>query len=177
MRNSCMPPHQRSPHSFSTAVDYFHRWSLHDQHEFIPTGQEDLEKWSDMITVNIYPDARDGDALAAKANAVLENYKSHNGKVVRTNSVPRTPERPAEHFIAVIFGRPIFIEVALTRFKLLDGVGCSIAYSHRIYGAKVGDQMSAWLEHNAAKMEKTLTEWNTIPSPVSLSKLPGTGRF
>jgi hypothetical protein len=38
-------------------VDYFHRWSLHDQHEFTPGDQEDLEKWSDMITVNVYPDA------------------------------------------------------------------------------------------------------------------------
>jgi len=83
-------------------VGYFHRWSQNDQHEFTPTGQDDLEKWSDMITINVYPSAHDGDALAAKANAVVENYKSHGGRVLRTDSVPRTPDRPAEHFIAVI---------------------------------------------------------------------------
>ena len=153
-------------------VDYFHRWSRNDQHEFTPQGQEDLEKWSDMITMNVYSSAHDGDALAAKANAVLENYKSHGGRVLGTNSVPRTPDRPAEHFIAVVLGQPNFIEVAFARFKLKDGVGCSIVYSHRIYGAKVGDQMSAWLNQNGQKTEKALMEWTAMPSAASLRELP-----
>jgi hypothetical protein len=153
-------------------VDYLHRWSMNDQHEFTPEGQEDLERWSDMITINVYPNAHDGDALAAKANAVLENYKSHKGMVLRSNSVPRTPDRTAEHFIAVVFGRSNFIEVACARFKLVDGVDCSIVYSHRIYGEKVGDQMSPWLNDKGAKMERTLMDWSDIPSPASLRELP-----
>jgi len=148
-------------------VGYLHRWSLQHQHEFTPEGQEDLEKWSDMITINVYPNAHDGEALATKANAVLENYKSHRGKILRTNSVPRTSKQPAEHFIAVVFGRPNFIEVALARFKLVDGLGCSIVYSHRIYGEKIGDQMSAWLKTHGPEKEKALMEWHDIPSPAS----------
>ena len=155
-------------------IDYFHRWSQNDQHEFTPQGQENLDKWADMITINVYQSAHDGDALAAKANAVLENYKSHSGRVLRTDSVPRTPDRPAEHFISVVFGRPNFIEVAFARFKLVNGVGCSIVYSHRIYGEKVGDQMSAWLNDNGPKTEKVLMEWNNIPSPASLRELART---
>jgi len=155
-------------------IDYFHRWSQNDQHEFTPQGQENLDKWADMITINVYQSAHDGDALARKANAVLENYKSHNGRVLRTDSIPRTPDRPAEHFIAVVFGRPNFIEVAFARFKLVNGVGCSIVLSHRIYGEKVGDPMSAWLNDNGPKMEKKLVEWNDIPSPASLRDLPQT---
>jgi len=155
-------------------VGYFHRWSGNEQHEFTPAGQGDLQKWADMITINVYPSAHDGDALAVKANAVLENYKSHGVRVVRTDSVPRTPDRPAEHFIAVVFGRPDFLEAALARFKLMDGVGCSIVYSHRIYGAKVGDQMSKWLNDNGSKMEKTLMDWDGSPLPASLRHLPRT---
>jgi hypothetical protein len=129
-----------------------------------------------MITMNVYPDAHDGDALAAKANAVLENYKSHKGMVLKADSVPRPPERPAEHFIAVVFGRPNFIEVAFARFKLVNGLGCSIVYSHRIYGEKIGDQMSAWLKNNGAEKEKALMEWNDIPSPASFDReLPRKG--
>jgi hypothetical protein len=79
---------------------YWHRWSNNDQHEFTPRGQEDLQKWADMVTINLYPDARDGDVLAATANAVLENYKKHQAMVLKTDSVPRTPDRPAEHYIA-----------------------------------------------------------------------------
>jgi hypothetical protein len=178
---ACMPPGGQETHAAASpekpafvfnGVGYFHRWSMNNQHEFTLESQEDLEKWSDMITVNVYPDGHDGDALAAKANAVLENYKSHNGRVLRTNSVPRTPDRPAEHFISVVFGRQNFIEVAFARFKLVDGVGCSIVYSHRIYGEKVGDQMSAWLDHNGPKIERALMEWNNTPSPASLRALP-----
>jgi len=157
-------------------VGYLHRWSMNGQHECTPEGQEDLEKWSDMITMNVYPDAHDGEALAVKANAVLENYKSHKGMVLKTSSVPRTPDRPAEHFVAVVFGRPNFIEVAFARLKLVDGVGCSIVYSHRIYGEKIGDQMSAWLDKNGPEMEKALMEWNDMPSPASLDReLPRKG--
>ena len=75
-------------------VGYFHRWSQNNQHEFTPENQDDLKKWSDMITVNGYPDIDDGDGLAAAANAVLENYKKHEAKVRKTNSVPRTADRP-----------------------------------------------------------------------------------
>ena len=162
------PPSGKPAFNFN-AVDYFHRWSKGNQHEFTPAHQEDLAKWTDMITLNAYPDVRDGDALAAKANAVLENYTNHRARVLRTNSVPRTVDRPAEHLIAVVFGRPEFIEVAFARLKMIDGAGCSIVYSHRIYGEKVGDQMSAWLSANGEKLEHALMEWSTMPSPKSLS--------
>jgi hypothetical protein len=149
-------------------VGYFHRWSKNDQHEFTPEKQEDLNKWSDMITVNAYPDVGDGERLAATANAVLENYKSHQAMVLKTRSVPRTADRPAEHLIAVVFTRPNFIEVAFARFKLVDGKGCSLVYSHRIYGEKIGDQMSAWLSANGQEIEKALMEWSSMPSPTLL---------
>ena len=149
---------------------YFHRWSQNQQHEFTPEKQEDLKKWTDMITLNAYPDARDGEALAAKANAVLENYKSQKAMVLRTSSVPRTAEREAEHLIAVVFGRPELIEVAFARFKMVDGTGCSFVYSHRIYGEKIGDQMSTWLKANGPAVEKALMEWSGMPSPVAFGR-------
>jgi hypothetical protein len=148
-------------------VSYFHRWSQNEQHEFTPATQEDLEKWADMITINGYSDVRDGEGLAARANAVLENYKAHQAIVLKTDSVPRTADHPAEHLIAVVFGRPTFIEVAFARFRLVEGKGFSVVYSHRIYGTKIGDQMSAWLKDNGAATEKALLEWKSIPTAVS----------
>ena len=145
-------------------TDYFHRWSENDQHEFTPKGQADLDKWTDMVTINIYPDAEDGDALAEKANAVLANYKKAEAKILKTDSRPRTADRPAEHLIVAVFGRPDFIEVAFARLELSEGVGCSVVYSHRIYGEKIGDEMSAWLKAKGTEREKTLMEWATSPS-------------
>ena len=151
-------------------TEYFHRWSQNTQHEFTPAKQEDLKAWSDMITVNLYPDAKDGDALAARANSTLENYKSAKAMVLNTRSIPRTADQPAEHFIAVVFPQPAFIEVAFARFKLVDGVGSSTVYSHRIYGEKAGDAMSAWLKANGPDAEKALMEWNSIAAAVALAR-------
>jgi hypothetical protein len=149
-------------------VGYFHRWSKNDQHEFTPEKQEDLNKWSDMLTINGYPEVNDGEALAATANAVLENYKSHHARVLKTRSVPRTADRPAEHLIAVIFTRPNFSEVAFARFKLMEGKGCSLVYSHRVYGEETAAEMSAWINDNGPEVEKALLEWSSMPSPTLL---------
>ena len=153
-------------------VGYFHRWSKDDQHEFTPEKQEDLNKWSDMITVNGYPDVSDGEGLATTANAVLENYKNNQARVLKTRSVPRAKDRPAEHLISVVFTRPSFVEVAFARFKLVDGKGCSFVYSHRIYGGDMEDQVSAWLKAHGEGAEKALMEWSSMPSPTSLRQQP-----
>jgi hypothetical protein len=154
------------PKSF-TFLDttYVHRWSKANQHEFTPEEQDDLDKFEDMITVNGYPTVKDRDGLAAAANGVLENYKNAEAKILKTDSVPRTPEHEAEHFIAAVFGRPEFIEVAFARFRMVDGKGYSFVYSHRIYGKKAGDPMSGWLSEHGAEVEKALMESTSMPSP------------
>jgi hypothetical protein len=154
--------------SFS-GVPYFHRFSKNDQHEYTPAGQEDLKAWKDMVTINHYPKVKDEAALAATANAVLANYKAAKGMVLRTASVPRTKDKPAEHLIAVVFGRPDFIEVAFARFRMRDGVGMSMIYSHRIYGKKTGDEMSAWLKKNGTATENNLMKWDATPKPTALT--------
>lgn len=148
--------------SFGT-VKYFHRYTTADQHEFTPAGQEDLKAWTDMVTVLFYRNVRDGEGLAATASAVLENYKANRAVVVRTDSVPRTAAKPAEHLAVVTFGRPEFIEAVFARFKISDGIGTAVIYSHRIYGNKVGDSMSAWLKANGPATEKTLMTWDAMP--------------
>ena len=113
-----------------------------------------------MITINDYPAVHDGDSLAATANTVLGNYKGADGKILKTNSVPRTANRPAEHFIAVMFTRPTFIEIAFARFKLRDNKGKSSVYSHRFYGDKKTDEANAWLKSDGGAVEKALLEWD-----------------
>lgn len=144
-------------------VEYLHRWSKDDQHEFTPRDQADLARWSDMMTINYYHRVTDGDGLAAAANAVLTNYQNNKAMVLRTDSVPRTEGKPAEHLIVVLFPRPDFIEAVFARFKMAGNTGVAVIYSHREYGNKVGNQMSAWLQKNGPVTEKTLMTWNQLP--------------
>ena len=146
-------------------TEYVHRWSQNDQHEFTPAGQEDLAKWTDMVTINLYQQATDGESLARIANQVLGNYQAQKGIVLKTSSVPRTAEKPAEHLIAVVFGRPTFLEAVQARFKLVSGKGVAIIYSHRVYGNEVGPEMSSWLKENGPSIEKALMAWE-LPAPV-----------
>jgi hypothetical protein len=155
-------------------TEYVHRWSQGDQHEFTPPGQEDLSKWTDMLTVNVYHDAVDGDGLALVANKVLGAYQNHKGTVVRTDSVPRTTEKPAEHLVVVVLGDPKFLEAVLARFVLVNNKGVAIIRSHRVYGSRAGPEMSEWLKADGPSMEKALMEWEpSIPVVTELLKKKG----
>lgn len=144
-------------------IDYFHRYTKDNLHEFTPKDQPDLEKWVDMVTINDYPKITDGEGLAKGANGVLEAYKAKKAIVVRTDSVPRTEKKPAEHLIVVLFPQPKFIEASFARFVMDKGKGASVVYSHRIYGTKAGDAMSKWLQANGERIEKALMALPAVP--------------
>lgn len=145
-------------------IEFLPRWAQADQHEFTPAGQEDLEHWADMLTLRYYRPVTGGEGLATTANSVLENYKQAGAIVVRTTSLPRTGVSPAEHLIVVLFPQPGFIEAAFARFKLTGGIGSSVVYSHRLYGKKIGNDMSAWLKANGPAVEKALMAWQQMPT-------------
>ena len=150
---------------------YLHRWSKSGQHEFTPEGDKDLLRWRDMVTINTHDAVRNGEQLAALANSVVSNYQRH-GKIVRTDSKPRTPQRPAEHLIVAILGNPELLEAVFARIVLVDGVGVVAVYSHRIYGKEAAGLMGEWLKANGTSIEKTLMAWDRIPSPAALRSLP-----
>lgn len=146
-------------------VKYFHRFTKNNLREYTPNGQTDLKAWTDMVTLTSYRKVKNGSDLAAIAEAVLREYKANKALILRTDSVPRAKDKPAEHLIVAVFGRPGFIEVTLARFKMHDGVGTAVIYSHRVYGKQVGDEMSAWLEKNGPTTEKNLMKWDIFPKP------------
>jgi hypothetical protein len=137
-------------------VEYTFRWSGGTQYEFTPAGQEKLDAWTDMLTLNLYPTATTGEALAGVANSVLGRYQGTGGKIVRTNSVPATPQVPAEHFIAAVLPDPKFLEFAAARFVLIGKEAAGMVYSYRVYGTAAGQPMSAWMGTNGPDVEKGL---------------------
>lgn len=171
-----MSPHARpSPVIHLRGVTYLHRWSAATQHEFTPADQPDLQRWRDMVTVNVHRSVTGDEQLAQLANGVLGNYQRH-GRILRTASVPRTPQRPAEHFIAAALGDPRFIEAAFARCVLADGVGYVIVASHRHYGAKVGPEAAAWLQAEGARVEQALMALDRWPRAEELAQLPGSAQ-
>lgn len=143
-------------------VAYEHRWSQAGQNEFTPAGQEDLERWRDMLTLVERPDATDGVALAAVANGVLANYR-HGGVVVRTDSRPATPDRPAEHLVVAMLGGGAMVEAAFARLLLHDGTGLVVVRSRRAYGEDAAGEIGRWVQANGMQVEQALMEWQPPP--------------
>lgn len=131
---------------------FIHRWSKNNQNEFTPEKQTDLTKWEEMITLNVHPDVKDGDQLARLANAIRGNYE-RAGRILRTDSKPRTEEQPAEHFIVAIVGAPGVMETSFARAVLVDGTGVVIVYSRRAYGALAAETLGSWLQTNGPATE------------------------
>ena len=158
-----IPAQQAKPDFEFLGKGYFHRFTKDGLTEFTPKGQENLEKWTDMVTVNSYKDAQDGEALARVANAVLDTYQDHGAKIVRTDSVPRKGDKLAEHLIVVMFTRPEFTEAAFARFVLQDGQGWSVVYCRRIHGKGQDKPMAEWLKQNGERTEKALMALKSVP--------------
>jgi hypothetical protein len=151
--------------------DYFHRWSKNGQNEFTPQGEEDLNAWKSMLTIIVYDTVGTGDELAGVANRVLGAYQAR-GRVVKTDSKPKMRDREAEHFIAVVLGDPKFLEATFARFLLFERAGIAVVFSKRVYGRRVGDEMSGWLVKNGPAVEEALMNWKAIPSLTVLRTLP-----
>ena len=150
---------------------YVHRWSKDGQNEYTPPSDPDLDRWRDMVTVNVNESVRNGDQLATMANSILANYEKH-GKIVRTDSRPRTPHRAAEHLIVALLGDATLLEAAFARILLIDDVGVVVVYSHRVYGKDAAAPIGEWLQTNGPGIERTLMTWDKIPSPAALKQLP-----
>ena len=152
---------------------YVHRWSKGGQNEFTPTAQTDLERWSDMVTLNVHSTVTDGDGLAGVANSVLGSYGQY-GKILRTDSKPRTEAQEAEHFAAALLPGKGFMEASFVRFLLVDGIGVVAVRSHREYGADAATKMGAWVQSNGPVIEEQLMGWDGIPKVADLQRLPTT---
>ena len=164
-------PRGTTPALSFAGTEFIHRWSKDAQHEFTPTGNEDLNKWTAMMTINVHDWARTGDQLAELANRVLGNYQKA-GKIIRTDSKPRTAKSEAEHFAVVLLPNPGFLEAAFARFVMHDNRGVAAVYSRRFYGDGAAREMGAWLQQNGAETEKALMAWTGIPSLAVLESLP-----
>jgi hypothetical protein len=151
--------------------DYQHRWSMNDQNEFTPPGQTDLDKWQDMVTIDLHPQATTRDQLADVANRIHDNYQQ-NGKILAIDAKAATKDQPAEYFMAAVLHAPGVLEAAFARVMLVDGVGMAAVYSHRTYGDDAAAAMSKWLQANGPSVQKTLMAWDGFPKPAALKQLP-----
>ncbi len=144
-------------------VPYFYRWRNANMRELTPRGQEDLQRWSDMVTVVYYPQVRDEAALLATAKAIAQAYQRNQGTLLKTETAPAAAGRPAEHFVSVTFNRPGTSELTCARVVLRDGMGVAVLYGHRAYGPRAALDLADWLRANLPRVNQSLRAVEAIP--------------
>ena len=76
--------------------------------------------------------------------------------------------------MVAVLGTGKFLEAVFARFLLHDGRGPVVVYSKRIYGARVGDEMSKWLGENGRGVERAA---KLEPDPLAgVAAGPASGR-
>lgn len=152
-------------------LEYQHRWSERGQHEFTPEGQEDLARWQDMLTVNVHEAVTSDEQLKQLAMSVLSNYR-RAGKVLRAVSGARSEKDSVEYFVAAFLGSSQSIEAVFARIALIDNTGFVLVRSRRGYGTDAAQRVGEWVQSNGMSIERSLLDWNGVPSLANLKKLP-----
>lgn len=143
--------------------EYFYRWADNVMFEFTPRGQSDLKHWTDMVSIVVYKNVTSANGLFAVAKSVTATNEQNHGVLLATQSTTATATKPAEHYVGVVLSDSSVMEAVFQRFVLIQGVGYAVVYSHRIYGPKVGGQMTAWLDQHRPSVEKSLMSFGPIP--------------
>jgi hypothetical protein len=122
-----------------SGTKYFLRSTKDGQYVLTPGGQEDLQRWTDMITLSYYPEITEGKSLAAKAIDWWDHCRSTRIHILEINFVPRIDQMPARdnaiYTTFTLLAKPYndYDEFAYTALRIVEGIGATSTYSHREY--------------------------------------------
>lgn len=140
-------------------VTYLPRWNSATQFEYTPTGQEDLKRWSEMITFVDVPGLTSSGRLIQYRDALRAN-SSKDGAVLGEQCVP-SDEAPRECWLSTALKGDGFVETTISRITTVNGAGLVAIFAHREYGPQAADKATAWLRSPAAR--KTNAAWLAWP--------------
>jgi hypothetical protein len=154
---------------------YFHRWSQNGQHEFTPSGQADLKRWKDMLTVRVFEQVNNEAQFTGMVRATVANYKKV-GVINRVMERPKkTPEGVDEVVIVATLRAGDIIEFVAARFLMRDGVGTLFVASHREYMDRQGIDAALagdYAKNKQAGVVNALAVWDGAPTLEALQALP-----
>jgi len=125
--------------------------------EFVPAGQT-VDNWQTMITVIDRPDARSRQDMDRLAQGIMDNYKSHGGRVLLAKTLQTSNGEPYNYMV-VAFKQEEQQRYELNFVKIAMGPQNAMAV---IYGARIGDpqdyavKAKEFLDQNSSEIGKAL---------------------
>lgn len=142
---------------------YLHRYSKNGQHEFTPAGQEDLQRWQEMMTL-VVNQGFDTEKTRRWAEAMAAGYKER-GMLIQADQPPG-----GEYRMLGVLGAPGVIEVNFVRVMPYGSAAMAAMVQRRFYGED-GRQMADWVRDNTPRISGLLVDWQP-PSQSAVAALP-----
>lgn len=142
---------------------YLHRYSKNGQHEFTPAGQEDLQRWQEMLTLVMRPGA-DAENTRQWAEAMAAGYKE-KGLLVQADQPPG-----GEYRMLGVLGAPGMTEVNFVRVMPHGSGAMTVLVQRRFYGEE-SRQMADWVRDNSPRLSGLLVDWQP-PAESQIKALP-----
>jgi hypothetical protein len=163
-------------------IKYYLRTHQKDRYTFTPAGQENLERWTDMITLAYDPKVTEGKQLAEQAVAWWQFNRDARARFWHINYVPRLDQMPARanalYLTATILARPDhdYDEFAYTTIRLVGGIAATARYSHREYrtGPSSDERSGTWMKENQSLGEDWFV-WDGVDEYARKLKSVGIG--
>lgn len=157
----------QQPASAQPALDfdgkrYLHRYSKNGQHEFTPAGQEDLQRWQEMMTLVVQP-GFDAARTRQWAEAMAAGYKE-KGLLIQADQPPG-----GEYRMHGVLGAPGMVEVNFVRIMPHGGGALAVLVQRRFYGEE-SRQMADWVRDNTPRISGLLVDWQP-PSQSAIAAL------
>lgn len=139
---------------------YEHRWSDGDFHEFTPTGQDDLDRYSEMITLPPSPAGRTAADLERYTDEKATTTRTRGGEVLSQRCEPATPTHVPDCTLLVVYAKPDHVELAVSKHMAAAGTIVPVLFAHREYGEGAGQRAQAWMASPAGqRMVADFIDW------------------
>ena len=142
------------------------RWSNGAQFEYTPKGEEDLQRWTRMVTLQHVPAVRDAPGLRQYTQALSAQFRTI-GRVIVDDCLPSIPTGEECRAVAVLRA-PGVSEFVVNRTVLIDGRAVNASIARRIYGADADARQLAYAKSAAG----TTTALAAMQWPVPVAQVP-----
>lgn len=130
---------------------YHHRYSEGALHEYTPAGQDDLDRYSDLVTLLPSPEGMTSTDLERFTAGMVDVHRSRGGDVLSRACEAAAATHAAQCTVMVMFVHSTYVEAAVARHMAMrDGIG-AVSFSHREYGPDARRRVVAWIDSDAGK--------------------------
>lgn len=128
--------------------------------EYTPEGQEDLERFGEMLTFHPVPADLRPEDLEAFTRDTVERHERRGAQIFSSECEPATRVHVADCTIMLAFPRAEHVEIGVTKHLAIRAGLVAISMVHREYGDGAAERTKAWIKSpEGARLMAAFIDW------------------